>query len=513
MSRAAWLVLLLIMLVATAVRVFAIGEQSFWLDEAHTAEYARMDVDDLWSFDDLYDRANPPGYILLVKVWWQISKSDEWLRMLSALAGILTVPVVFAIGRRVSGTRAGLWAAGFLAVAGFHVRYSQEARAYSLVTLMAAIAMWAAIQLVMEPEPDRATIVNPRWRPIRGRGPSGRRALTWSDLAIGVYGVATGLALHLHNTGIGIILAANVGVGLWWLGSRPRPIGFIPRWLWAHLIAFLVFLPWVPGFLAQFGVISDRFWVTDPTPTSVITDLGMIYDAFTLELWEPFGSIVMHALVVAVVAAVAWLGARRLRRGPRLVVLAFIVTQPIFELIFSLKRPVFLSRTLVWMLVGTAVCFGAVMAVRPSRLGRTLAASLLLLQIASTISYHVWYEKTPWNEAAALVATSAEPDDVIMILSGNTEAAFRHYFDTYGLDTTIIRLPWQIPGRESSGSVLTESDLALLLDIARQYDTTWLVLNSVGNIENGTALAPALTADSTSSETFRFRDVRVMEFD
>lgn len=512
-TRTTWLVLGLILIVATTVRVYAIGEQSFWLDEAHTAEYARMDVDDLWSFENLYDRANPPGYVLLVKIWWQISKSDEWIRMLSVLAGVATVAVVFAAGKKVAGTSAGLWAAAFLAIAGFHVRYSQEARAYALVTLCAALAMWAALQMVSEPEAERAAIVNPRWRPLRSRGPSGRRAITWTDVATVVYGLATGLALHLHNTGIGVILAANLGVGLWWLGSRPRPVGFLPRWAWAHVVTVLIFAPWIPGFIAQLGVIQDRFWVTAPTATSVIQDLAMVYDAFANFLWQPLGSLAAHGLVLAAVATTLWFGAGRLERGHRVVVIAFVVTQPVFELVFSVKRPVFLSRTLVWMLIGTAVCFGVMMTQRSSSWVRAVAIGLFVVELASTVGYHGWYVKTEWDQAAEMVATQAGADDVILVLAGNTVVAFEHYFDETGRDIPIIAIPWRIPDRVSSGSVLTDEDITELISISEEYDTTWLVLNSVGNIDNGAALAPALSDASASIEEHRYRDLRVLELD
>ncbi len=46
---------------------------------------------------DPYDRGNPPGYVTLVKIWTQVSRSDVWFRAFSAVAGALTVPMVYAI--------------------------------------------------------------------------------------------------------------------------------------------------------------------------------------------------------------------------------------------------------------------------------------------------------------------------------------------------------------------------------------------------------------------------------
>ncbi len=96
------------------LRLFALDEQPFWLDEAHTADFTTLTVGELWSFDSPYDTVNTPGYILVMKLWSQVSRSDWWFRALSALAGIATVPVVYLVGARVSSRRAGYVAAVLL---------------------------------------------------------------------------------------------------------------------------------------------------------------------------------------------------------------------------------------------------------------------------------------------------------------------------------------------------------------------------------------------------------------
>ena len=58
------------------------------------------------------------------------------LRLPSALAGIATVPVAWAIGRELAGRRAAIVCAALVAVNPLFVWYSQEARAYELFVLM-----------------------------------------------------------------------------------------------------------------------------------------------------------------------------------------------------------------------------------------------------------------------------------------------------------------------------------------------------------------------------------------
>ena len=75
------------------------------------------------------------------------------LRLPSALAGILTVPVVWAIGQQLAGRRAALIAAAIVAVNPLFVWYSQEARAYGLFVLMSALAMLCFVRALHEPTP------------------------------------------------------------------------------------------------------------------------------------------------------------------------------------------------------------------------------------------------------------------------------------------------------------------------------------------------------------------------
>jgi hypothetical protein len=160
---------------------------------------------------------------------------------------------------RVANRRVGLFAAAFVALSGYLVRYSQEARAYGLITLLAAVALWAVTQLVAEPVGADATPW--RRRPTRGS----RRPLTWTDLAWPAYGIAVGLSMHLHNTAVGIPLASNLAVGLWWLTTRPPPPHFARNWIGANLLAVAVWSPWLPGFLTQLGLVQANFWVQQPT--------------------------------------------------------------------------------------------------------------------------------------------------------------------------------------------------------------------------------------------------------
>ena len=86
--------------------------------------------------------ATPPlFYVLEWLATRPLGTGEVGMRILPALLGTLTVPAVYAAGLLAASRRAGLAAAAFVAVNPFHVWYSQEARAYSLMILLLALSL------------------------------------------------------------------------------------------------------------------------------------------------------------------------------------------------------------------------------------------------------------------------------------------------------------------------------------------------------------------------------------
>ena len=76
------------------------------------------------------------------------------------------------------------------------------------------------------------------------------------------------------------------------------------------------------------------------------------------------------------------------------VILSFIVVHTLAELIYSLRRPVFLARTLIWIGLATVIAIGfAVSRLRGIRLMLTIGA-LLVIPVLGTLGYHLGFEKT-----------------------------------------------------------------------------------------------------------------------
>jgi len=143
--RAAWLVVALTVLGAL-LRFPRLGHQSLWLDELYTRWLAGLEFRQML---DEIPRSERTPYLFYV-VEWATAKltgsSEAGLRALSAVAGTLTIPCAYAAGTRLVSRRSGLVVALLVTVNPLLGWYSQEARAYALVTLLltAGLACWAS---------------------------------------------------------------------------------------------------------------------------------------------------------------------------------------------------------------------------------------------------------------------------------------------------------------------------------------------------------------------------------
>jgi 4-amino-4-deoxy-L-arabinose transferase-like glycosyltransferase len=151
--RSERLALVALVAVAAALRFTRIGHQSFWLDESFTVDLVQRPFGDMLS-GVARTESTPPVYYVLAWLWAKLSGHGEaGLRSLSALFGTLTVPVAWRAARELFTPRVGLVAAALVAVNPYFVWYSQEARAYSLLVLMAALSLLFFVRALRERTP------------------------------------------------------------------------------------------------------------------------------------------------------------------------------------------------------------------------------------------------------------------------------------------------------------------------------------------------------------------------
>jgi 4-amino-4-deoxy-L-arabinose transferase-like glycosyltransferase len=142
-ARHRLLVLAGVTLLAALLRLPTLGLQSLWSDEAVTATVLDTPLDGLLAAVRDSESTPPLFYVLAWPVVRLLGDGEAALRLVPALCSIAAVPVLALAGERLGGTRA-LLATGLLAATSpLLVWFGQEARAYALLLLLAALATLA----------------------------------------------------------------------------------------------------------------------------------------------------------------------------------------------------------------------------------------------------------------------------------------------------------------------------------------------------------------------------------
>ncbi|MDQ6777105.1 MAG: glycosyltransferase family 39 protein [Actinomycetota bacterium] len=206
-----------LVLVAAVARLPTLGEQSFWLDEAYTERLIRVSFGGMLHGIPISE-STPPVYYVLAWGWGHVFGYSEFaVRSVSALAGILTVPVVYVLARLLADRRAASIAGALVALSPLLIWYSQEARAYALATLLGTLSLTCFVGFI-----DTR----------RGRWVAG-----WAASS------ALGLATHYF---VGFVVGPEL-VWLLWRGHEDRRV-----WVAAGVV-LAVAVALVPLALAQRG--------------------------------------------------------------------------------------------------------------------------------------------------------------------------------------------------------------------------------------------------------------------
>jgi mannosyltransferase len=139
------------------LRFYRLGHQGFWFDEGNTALLVHFSPGKMLGLIPQTE-STPPLYYSVAWVWARIFGYGEvGLRSLSAVSGVLLVPVAYGAGTRLVSRRAGLIACALAACSPLLIWYSQEARSYELLALLTGVSVLAFARVRMRPTPAGLT--------------------------------------------------------------------------------------------------------------------------------------------------------------------------------------------------------------------------------------------------------------------------------------------------------------------------------------------------------------------
>ncbi len=382
---------------AAALVAFRIGRHGFWYDEGSTIGTVDRPLGDaLWRIANW--ELNQSTYHLLVVGWQRLVDGEAALRSLSAVFAVASVPLVWLLGRRLVGARAAALAAVLLALHPYAIQWGQQLRGYSLLVLLTVASTLLFVRAVESP--------------------------TWRNSI--AFGVVT--ALSVYTQFFAVLVAVAQVASLVVRGAIPRRL-----LVGAGSTVGLLLLPALEFFVNRRG--DPLAWVAVPGREQVLGTAEALAGGAGAQL-----------LVYGVVAAagLAVLLPRVLDRTDRdaawrasLPVLLLVVP-PVATLAVSLTvKPLVEARFLIVVVPGLVLVAAAAIDRAPRLLAGIGLAALL---VVSALGLRDWYERPAfeqWREAVDVVATEAEPGDVVLTAPPRAAHVARYYAEAEGAPVSV----------------------------------------------------------------------------
>lgn len=435
--------LLVILAVGAGLRFFRISFQSLWFDEIMTLYWATAPWPDFAEW--LIQGPEPPLYYLVMRAWAHVGTSELALRFPSAVFGVVGIALIWWLVRALGLPRLALPAAAVLAVAPFHIEYSQEARSYAIWFALVAFSMAAFLNALS----------------------TGRRGM-WA-----AYALATGVSFYVHYFTAFALASQAIIVGWAHLTrrvSRSRALA----WLLAAALAVALVLPWevgraslgrVPAFEGQAGYRTSSPLLIGGT--LFMMSVGRAIDP--RDILQQTRLILTHALPAALVfggLSAAGLWALRRERFALVFLLVHFLLPVLGAWIINFRIRFYVPRYMMVAFPAYVIMLAAGL-VHLRRLPRAAAAAALLAVIAFFLMprYTQPDVKEPWRLIAALVQRNSRPGDVIAFHKTYMRLPFDYY---YRGSLRRVALPNEI--------VRSPDEQRRVLDRFRGARRVWLVL-------------------------------------
>ena len=410
-GRPRWGVVALLVAIATATRVIGL-DQDFWIDETATAvTYLRLPW---WKAVQSFQSANQHLlYSLLGSLSFAVfGESEVAARLPAVVFGILGVPALYLLARRVAPEREAIAASLLLAVSYHHVWFSQSARGYTGMILFAILGTSYLL---------RALASN------RGR-----------DWTAYVVCMTLGILCHLNTAFVVMGQAASYLLALsrwkeWRSSHRPVTVRLVSA------VASVAVLS-LGGHALVLGQMIEFFRTVDRTGLGW-TSVGSLAPVVTTGLLAGLGVVgvvMMAALLIAGLGSYARQGA--LLAGLFILPALFNAAAIVVLRYGAYPRSFLYVLPFAFLLAvrGAAVVAGfaadrLIPAEDPSRMARTIeVAAIGLLACASVwgLTYNYRYPKQDYRGALRHVMAVKGPSDEVAAV-GLAAVAYRHYYGTW----------------------------------------------------------------------------------
>lgn len=253
---------LLILLLGVGLRLYKLGENSLWGDEAIFVFFRAIfnsghflgNLKILWNLicNEALGNANY-GYSIFSTAWSYFVKSEFMLRLSSVIFGVTGIIFIYQVGKIFFDKKTGLIAAFILAISPFHIFYSQEFRMYTITPLLALTSVYFL----------RRFQQNGRYKFLFG------------------YVISHALNFYTHIVTI-LVLFAQI---IFFLFFKKKYKSLLKKWIMGNLVLMSLIIPGMTLTVIEFirNINIETFFSFTITPVSQFKAIQLLLPIYTFK--------------------------------------------------------------------------------------------------------------------------------------------------------------------------------------------------------------------------------------
>ncbi len=389
------LLLGILVLFAFTLRVFMLGVQDIWWDEARNIFTASRPLEAIASAPEL--DIHPPFYFYLLHFWVGMLGTSEFVvRFFSLWFGVALVPVAFRLGMYLKDQTVGWWAAFLIALSPFLVDEAQQTRMYTLLLFLATLSMYFLLRA--------------------------QKSHRWRDWAM--YVLTATLSFYTHYSFIYLLATQNLflllSLILAW--QRRLPTRRLLRWwIASQLVIALLYTFQSPNILRQMGVYGNP-GMTPPILLQYIVEISRAFLVGTkIETEQMTSAGVWIGMVLLISVIAVWRERQRWPVNRRLgLIVGWLIVPLAMYFIALFKSPQFTPRYVIvsivpfFLLLAWAIAF---LTQRGWLIGTAVAG---LLIVGNTVTWQSqFFNPRFFNDdtrgLVQFISENAKPDDIVFV--------------------------------------------------------------------------------------------------
>ena len=409
--------LILIFILGFALRLYHIDFLDIWRDEAFSINVASQTLYRI--IEITIDDMHPPLHLFLLNFWMKLfGSSTISVRMLSLIFGMLTIYSTYLLSTQVfSKPTYRLLTALFASINPLFIIYSQEVRAYSMLTTFAAAVIYFACRM------NSKTRLNTYFCFI-------------------LFSI---LGLYTHNLFPILLFSIMIAILIRILYPTTRRIklklffrhGDFKRIAVSYVCISICYLPWLVIIAKQFARMeTEGFWLQFDPIKDVINTYGWFFTShnynrsFTFFNRFAYSYIRIFAIWLSIGGIILELG-NSTRHSLKLSWLAILALSTVF--LISLKSPLYFIRYLIFVVPILLILLSYGIRGFLALLGRKLATVLTAMFIISNLLFYLtniaqYTYKAQYQKALRTIEFDPATD-IILHPHAVTYHSFNYYSD------------------------------------------------------------------------------------